>query len=122
MTTLKKVMKLPVFTLFVYLGIYQKSFSQSNLTGKWMDKEHNEKKIEMYIGADKKIYGKSKKGTIVFKSFVYDTETKFYNGILINPADNQEFNIIIKQLTADNFTFSVKKLIFSKKFIFIRQL
>ena len=121
MKGLQKLKRLNFFALLFILSVPQKVFSQTNLAGKWTDKEHNEKKIEMYTGDDKKIYGKSEKGIIVFKSFVFDAKTKNYNGILINPDDNEEFNIVIKQLTANSFTFSVKKFIFSKKFMFIRQ-
>ena len=117
--------KLKTLSFFVFLlsfSISQKGFSQNNLLGKWMDKEHKEKKIEMYLGGDKKIYGKSKSGTIVFKSLIFDSKAKIYSGILIDPANDAEFSIIINQPTADSFTFSVKKFIFSKKFTFIRLL
>ena len=117
--------KLKTLSFFVFLfsfSISQKGFSQNNLLGKWMDKEHKEKKIEMYLGGDKKIYGKSESGTIVFKSLIFDSKAKIFSGILIDPANDAEFSIIINQPTADSFTFSVKKLIFSKKFTFIRLL
>ena len=119
------VTKIKVFSFFAFLfsfSISQRVFSQNNLLGRWMDKEHKEKKIEMYLGGDKKIYGKSENGTIVFKSLAFDSKAKIYSGILIDPANNAKFSIIINQPTADSFTFSVKKFIFSKKFTFIRSL
>ena len=115
-----KFNSLPFFAFLVSFSISQKVFSQNNLLGKWVDKGHQEKKIEMYLGGDKKIYGKSENGIIVFKSLLFDPKTKTYNGILKNPDDNAEFNIVIKLPSLDSFTFSVKKLIFSKKFTFVR--
>ena len=122
MATTTKIRTLSFFAFLFSFSISQKGFSQNSLLGKWMDKEHKEKKIEMYSGSDKKIYGKSESGVIVFKSLVFDSKTKIYSGILINPDDNAEFSIEIKQPTIDSFTFSVKKFIFSKKFTFIRPL
>ncbi len=122
MATLKKIRTLSFFAFLFSFSISQKVFSQNSLLGKWTDKEHKEKRVEMYSGRDKKIYGKSESGFIVFKFLVFDTKTKTYNGILINPDDNAEFSIEIKQPTADSFTFSVKKFIFSKNFTFIRPL
>ena len=76
----------------------------------------------MYLSIDKKIYGKSESGIIVFKYLVFDSKTKTYCGILVNPENNTEFNVLIKQTTTESFTFSVNKFIFSKKFTFIRPL
>ena len=117
--------KIKTFSFFAFLflfNIFQKVFSQNNILGKWVDKEHKEKKIEMYLGSDKKIYGKSENGIIVFKSFVFNSTAKTYSGILINPDNNAAFTIVINQSNKDSFTFSVKKFIFSKKFTFIRPL
>ena len=117
--------KIKVFSFFAFLfsfSISQRVFSQNNILGKWRDKEHKEKKIEMYLGSDKKIYGKSESGIIVFKSLVFNSKSKTYSGFLIDPNNNAEFIIAINQPTIDSFTFSVKKFIFSKKFTFIRPL
>ena len=122
MATITKIRTLFFFAFLFSFSLSQKVFSQNSLLGKWMDKEHKEKRIEMYSGSDKIIYGKSESGIMVFKSLVFDSKTKTYSGVLINPDDNAEFNIVIKQPTADSFTFSVKKFIFSKKFTFIRPL
>ena len=122
MATISKMRTLSFFAFLILFSISQKVFSQNNLLGKWMDKEHKEKKIEMYLGIDKKVYGKSESGIIVFKSLVFDSKTKTYSGILMDPANNAKFSIMINQPTADSFIFSVKKFIFSKKFIFIRSL
>ena len=122
MATISKMRTLSFFTLLFSFSISQKVFSQNNLLGKWMDKEHEEKKIEIYLGIDKKVYGKSESGIIVFKSLVFDSKTKTYSGVLIDPANNAKFSIMINQPTADSFIFSVKKFIFSKKFTFIRSL
>ena len=122
MATISKMRTLSFFAFLISFSISQKVFSQNNLLGKWMDKEHKEKKIEMYLGSDKKVYGKSESGIIVFKSLVFDSKTKTYSGILMDPANNAKFSIMINQPTADSFIFSVKKFIFSKKFTFIRSL
>ena len=117
--------KIKTFSFFAFLfafGISQKVFAQNNILGKWIDKEHKEKKIEMYLGSDKIICGKSESGIIVFKSLVFNSEAKTYSGILINPDNNAAFSIVINQPTTHSFTFSVKKFIFSKKFTFVRSL
>ena len=119
------VTKIKIFSFFAFLFsfcIFQRVFSQDNILGKWVDKEHKEKKIEMYLRSDKKIYGKSESGIIVFKSLVFNSKAKTYSGILINPDNNAAFPIVINQPTKDSFTFSVKKFIFSKKITFIRPL
>ena len=122
MAIITKIRTLPFFAFLFSFSISQKVFSQNSLLGKWTDKEHKEKKIEMYSGSDKKICGKGESGVIVFKSLVFDSKRKIYSGILINPDNNAKFSIVINQPTADSFTFSVKKFIFSKKFTFIRSL
>ena len=117
--------KIKTFSFFAFLfsfSIYQRVFSQDNILGKWVDKEHKEKKIEMYLSSDKKIYGKSESGIIVFKYLVFNSKTKTYNGVLIDPANNAKFSIVINQPSIDSFTFSVKKFIFSKNFTFLRSL
>ena len=117
--------QIKIFSFFAFLfsfGIYQKVFAQNNILGKWIDKEHKQKKIEMYLGSDKKIYGKSENGIIVFKSLVFNSKAKTYGGILKDPDNNAAFIIVINQQTADSFTFLVKKFIFSKRFTFLRSL
>ena len=119
------VTKIKIFSFFAFLfsfSISQRVFSQNNILGKWRDKEHKEKKIEMYLGSDKKIYGKSESGIIVFKSLIFNSKAKTYSGILIDPANNAEFGIVINQPSVYSFTFSAKKFIFSKKFTFLRSL
>ena len=114
--------KIKTFSFFAFLfsfSIFQRVFSQDNILWKWVDKE---KKIEMYLSSDKKIYGKSESGIIVFKYLVFNSKTKTYNGVLIDPANNAKFSIVINQSSIDSFTFSVKKFIFSKKFTFLRSL
>ena len=73
------VTKIKIFSFFAFLfsfSISQRIFSQNNILGKWIDKEHKEKKIEMYLGSDQKIYGKSESSIIVFKSLVYNSKAK----------------------------------------------
>ena len=96
------------------------SLSQTGLIGKWADADHNEKKVEMYMGSDNKIYGSSEKGLTVFQALMFDTITHNYKGILINPDGKQVFEIAIRQPTANEFTFVVKKLFFTKTFVFKR--
>ena len=117
--------KIKIYSLFAFLfalSISQKVFAQHNILGKWIDKEHKEKKVEMYLGSDKRIYGKSESGKIVFKSLVFNSKAKTYGGILKDPDNNAEFIIVINQPTTDSFTFTVRKFIFSKKFTFLRSL
>ncbi len=96
-------------------------FSQSSLIGKWADADHKEKQIDIYTEKNNKLYGKSEKGFIVLKDFVYNFNSHTYNGTLVNPDDNEEFIITIKQPTVNRFTFSVRKFIFSKRFTFEKQ-
>ena len=117
--------KIKIFSFFAFLFSFcvsQKVIAQNDLLGNWIDKEHKEKKIEMYLGSDKKIYGKSESGIIVFKSLVFNSKAKTYGGILKDPDNNAEFIIVINQPTTDSFTFTVRKFIFSKRFTFLRVL
>ena len=119
------VTKIKIFSFFAFLfsfSISQRVFAQNSILGKWMDKEHKEKKIEMYLSSDKKIYGKSESGIIVFKSLIFNSKAKTYSGILIDPANNAQLIIVINQPSVDSFTFSVKKFIFSKKITFLTSL
>ena len=107
---------------YFHSAFLKEFFHKNNILGKWKDKEHKEKKIEMYLGSDQKIYGKSESGIIVFKSLVFNSKAKTYSGILIDPNNNAAFSIVINQPTTDSFTFSAKKFIFFKKFTFLRSL
>jgi hypothetical protein len=102
----------------VFLFLFTSAFPQKNLIGKWVDIDHREKQIEVYLAQDNKIYGKSEKGFIVLKDLVYDIKTNTYTGTLVNPADSEAINITILQPSINRFTFVVKKFIFSKRFTF----
>lgn len=88
------------------------SFSQTSLVGKWTDKDHKEKLGEMYVGSNGKISGKNENGFIGFKDLIYDAKTNAYNGLLVNPDDNEEFKISIQQPASDKFTFVVKNFFY----------
>jgi hypothetical protein len=80
------------------------SLSQTGLIGKWTDKDHKEKQVEMYVGSNGKIYGKSENGFIGFKDLIYDAASKTYSGLLVNPDNNEEFKISIQQPASGVFT------------------
>lgn len=103
------------------LFFFATGYSQSNLIGKWTDKDHNEKSIEIYISADKITFGKDNSGKIVLKNFNENIRNKTFSAILVNPENDEEFKIDITQANKDLFYFVVKKFIFSKKFTFERQ-
>jgi hypothetical protein len=114
----QKKLTLMFSLLLFYCG---QSFSQTNLIGKWVDVDHANKKIEIYIANNGKIYGKSEKNFTVLKDFVYEPKSNNYVGVLVNPDNNEEFNITIKQPSINRLTFVVKKFFFSKKFTFKKE-
>ena len=105
------------------------SFSQqaNDILGKWQDVDHAEKQIEItkhkdfFIGKAINDSGKnSKNGTIVFHELIWDNRDKSYSGTLINPDNNDKFEIKIRMEEKDSFRFTVGKFIFSKAFLFKR--
>ena len=107
-----------LLTLLVIVSFRNHAFSQTNLTGKWIDTNHKDKEIEIYVCRNNKIYGKSEKGFIILKDFVYDSKTNAYKGVLVNPDDDEEFKIVIKQPSLTRFTFVIKKFFLTRKFVF----
>jgi hypothetical protein len=116
----RKKKKPIITTLLLFVSLTAFSQTSNSIIGNWKDQTHPEKQVQMYLGADNKIYGKSPNNTIVFKALIWDNTAKIYNGILINPDNKEEFKIKISLKNNDTFVFSVKKFIFSKEFQFIR--
>ncbi len=92
--------------------------SQSTLAGNWHDKNHPEKIVAITSSAHVFI-GKDKTEKIVFRDLKSIGKNQ-YTGTLINPDDNETFDITISMVSSDEFTFSVKKFIFTKEFTFQR--
>ena len=116
----RKKIKPIVTTILLFISLSAFSQTSNSIIGKWKDQSHPEKQVQMYLGADNKIYGKSLDNSIIFKALAWDNTAKVYNGILINPDNKEEFKISISLTNNDTFTFTVKKFIFTKKFQFIR--
>jgi uncharacterized protein (DUF2147 family) len=96
------------------------------ITGQWQDADHPTKQLEIvnisgkYVGKSINNATSSRNGKTILKELVWQESTKSYNGILINPDNNDEFKIKIKLIGTDRFRFSVSKFIFSKTFTFNR--
>lgn len=116
----RKKIKPIITTLLLFISLSAFSQTSNSIIGNWKDQSHPEKQVQIYLGADSKIYGKSPDNLIVFKALVWDNTEKVYNGILVNPDNNEQFEISIKLTKNDKFTFAVRKFIFSKQFQFIR--
>ncbi|MBO0933504.1 hypothetical protein [Fibrella aquatilis] len=96
------------------------AFSQNALIGKWADRDHKDKQVEIVL-LNGKLVGRDHNGKLVFKDLVFDTKTNLYNGVLLNPdKEGETFKISISLLSVTEFTFKVKKYFFSKSFTFIR--
>jgi hypothetical protein len=116
----RKKIKPIVTTILLFISLTAFTQTSNSIIGKWKDQSHPEKQVQMYLGADNKIYGKSPDNLIVFKALAWDNITKVYNGILINPENKEELKISISLTNNDTFLFTLKKFIFTKKFQFVR--
>jgi len=120
---LLKSLSVPIFTLMTLATTAQ---SNGKIMGKWQDCENPEKQIEMYYH-DGKFYGKAindnnKNSTskIVFKDLEWDEKIHSYKGKLVNPDNNEVFDISILLIGSENFQFTAGKFIFTRKFQFKR--
>jgi ring-1,2-phenylacetyl-CoA epoxidase subunit PaaE len=102
--------------IFIYCTT---AFGQTEfIGGSWKDKAHPEK-VVTFLKSDNNIIGKDSKNKVIFKSIKL-LKNNQYQGILINPDDNEEFKVTITLSSKNEFKFKVKKFIFSKEFTFVR--
>jgi ring-1,2-phenylacetyl-CoA epoxidase subunit PaaE len=102
--------------IFIYCTT---AFGQTEfIGGSWKDKAHPEK-VVTFLKSDNNIIGKDSKNKVIFKSIKL-LKNNQYQGILINPDDNEEFKVNITLSSKNEFKFKVKKFIFSKEFTFVR--
>lgn len=126
---MKKIVKKIKLLLGIMLLTVLTASAQNadKIIGKWKDTDHLEKQLEMYK-QDNKYFGKSindkskpsKNGTLVFKDLVRNEKTRSYQGVLINPDNNNEYKIGIELVGENDFKFKVGKFIFFKTFNFKR--
>jgi hypothetical protein len=109
-------------TVFLLVMIGTGSFAQTNdrILGIWQDSKWPEKRVLLYK-QNEKYFGKyPNEEKLVFKNLVWETNKKTYKGILINPVDQEEFEVVITFLDNNTFRFKVNKFIFSRTFVFSR--
>jgi ring-1,2-phenylacetyl-CoA epoxidase subunit PaaE len=105
-----------IFVIFIYCTT---AFGQTEfIGGSWKDKAHPEK-VVTFLKSDNNVVGKDIKNKVIFKSIKLLKDNQ-YQGILINPDDNEEFKVTITMSSKNEFKFKVKKFIFSKEFTFVR--
>ncbi len=110
--------KVAILTLFLGF-IFTTATAQTQIVGNWHDKNHSEKAITIAQSANY-FTGIDKKGKIVFKELKFIKQNE-YQGVLINPDSNEQFKVTVTLTSINEFTFKVKKFIFSKEFIFVRE-
>jgi uncharacterized protein (DUF2147 family) len=97
------------------------------IIGKWQDAAHPEKQVE-FFKQDSKYTGKvindrknaSGNKAILFRDLVWNNTSKTYQGILINPDNDEEYTVEIRFTDSNTFGFKAGKFIFSRTFIFKR--
>ena len=98
------------------------------LPGKWKDSKHPEKQIVMVRQSATTFYGKkwveaeraNEKETVLFRNLVWDSLTRTYKGVLIDPESQHEYNVVLQMPAKDRFTFTVKRFFLSRTFQFVR--
>ncbi|MFN7116017.1 MAG: DUF2147 domain-containing protein [Saprospiraceae bacterium] len=117
-----------LFMLLLFTSFTLLAQNAKDIIGKWKDKDHPDKQIEMYVqGTDKyeaKMINdtrkKSQNGLIIFKNLSWNEAKRIYQGILINPDDGNEFKINIELVNKDTFQFKIKRMFLTKTFQFVR--
>lgn len=114
----KMLNKAAILTFFG-LFILSTAKAQTEIVGNWKDKSHPEKMVTITQSGNN-FTGKDKKGKVIFKDLKFIKQNE-YQGILINPDNNEHFKIAVILTSRNEFLFKVKKFIFSKEFIFVRE-
>jgi ring-1,2-phenylacetyl-CoA epoxidase subunit PaaE len=99
--------------------LFTNATAQTEIVGKWHDKK-NPDKVVTFVQSTDKYTGKDIKGKTIFKDFKFVSKNK-YKGTLISPENGETFDIILNLKSNSEFMFSVKKFIFSKEFVFVRE-
>lgn len=112
-----KSLSVLIFTLFTLAVSAQRN---EQILGEWYDIENPEKQIEMYLH-EGKFYGKNTTTSkIIFKDLIWDVKANAYRGKLINPDNDEVFEISIELFGNELFQFTAGKFIFKKQFQFKR--
>jgi ring-1,2-phenylacetyl-CoA epoxidase subunit PaaE len=117
-TKVGNISKAAILTLLLGF-VFNNSNAQTEIIGNWQDKSHPEKVVKITSSA-KSIVGTDHKGKIIFKEIVSISKDK-YQATLINPDNNENLSVEIILMSNNEFKFKVKKFIFSKEFIFVRE-
>lgn len=93
----------------------------TDIVGKWQDVDHPEKRVMIYQ-KEERYFGKSleEKSNPVFKNLIWEKVSNTYTGILINPANQEEYEVEIQWEGKDLFKFTVGPFIFKRTFRFKR--
>ncbi len=123
-------MAVNVFIIAFFIGSPLCGYSQTaeQLLGKWRDSKHPEKQIVMVQQSATMFFGKkivepgkaNEKETVLFRNLVWDSATRTYKGVLIDPESQQEYDITIQMPARDQFTFTIKRFFLSRTFQFVR--
>lgn len=62
----------------------------------------------------------NEKETVLFRNLAWDSSTRTYKGVVIDPESQDEYDITIQIPAKDRFTFSVKRFFLSRTFQFVR--
>ena len=123
-------MAINVFIMVLFIGSPLCGYAQvaEQLLGKWKDSKHPEKQIVMVQQSATTFYGKkiakpgkaNEKETVLFRNLAWDSSTRTYKGVLIDPERQDEYSITIQMPAKDRFTFTVKRFFLSRTFQFVR--
>ncbi|TAE30002.1 MAG: hypothetical protein EAZ91_11180 [Cytophagales bacterium] len=103
-----------------FLGfVFTTASAQTEIMGNWHDKNHPEKVVTIVQSANH-FTGTDKKGKVVFKE-LKPVGPKQYKGMLIDPDGNDTFTILVTVTSKNEFTFKVRKFVFRKEFVFVKE-
>ncbi len=114
----RETMPKAILSLFLSF-LFMHATAQTEIVGNWHDKTHPEKVIAITQSTNH-FNGTDKTGKLVFKELIFISKNK-YKGVLINPDNGESFDVILNLTSNNEFTFKVKKFIFSKTFFFVRE-
>ena len=123
-------MAVNVFIMVLFIGSPLCGYAQmaEQLLGKWKDSKHPEKQIVMFRQSATTFCGEkiaapgkaNEKKTVLFRNLTWDSSTRTYKGVLIDPERQNEYGIILQMPAKDRFTFTVKRFFLSRTFQFVR--
>lgn len=118
-TTKINILNKAAILSFLVCFVFTTASAQTEILGNWHDKSHPEK-IVTFSQSVRYFTGKDSEGKVIFRDLKFVRQNE-YQGILINPDNNEEFKISVILTSKNEFTFKVKKFIFSKELVFVRK-